>query len=163
MKIKKFFSDFATFLKRGNAFDLAVGIVIGGAFQKIVSSLVNDIIMPLISMIGGVNVSDAKWVMKPAVYNGDQLVSDAITLNYGSFIQTVIDFLIIAFAIFIAIKVAAKLSEGFKKAQKDVTSFVDKKVTDVTAKVTKKAKPVKKSEVLEKQEETQKPQNESDK
>lgn len=129
--MKKFFKEFITFLKRGNAFDLAVGVIVGGAFQKIVSSLVNDIIMPLISVIGGVNVSDAQWVLKPAIYSGDVLVRAEIALKYGSFIQTIIDFIIIAFSIFLAIKVATRLTTEFKKAQKDITKIVrnSKKIT----------------------------------
>jgi large conductance mechanosensitive channel len=92
--------EFKTFAMRGNVIDMAVGIVIGGAFGKIVSSFVADVIMPPIGLlIGGVNFSNLLITIKNAT--GD---AAAVTLNYGKFIQTVIDFLIIAFAIFIVIK-----------------------------------------------------------
>ena len=92
--------EFMSFAMRGNVIDMAVGIVIGGAFGKIVSSFVNDVLMPPIGMLmGGVDFSDLAVVLKAA--SGDVA---AVTLNYGSFIQTVVDFLIIAFAIFMVIK-----------------------------------------------------------
>lgn len=105
----KIIHEFKAFAMRGNVIDMAVGIIIGGAFGKIVSSIVNDIIMPPIGLlIGGVNFSDLKFVMKDAV--GD---IPAVTLNYGNFIQVLFDFLIIAFSIFMVIKVmnAAKKKE----------------------------------------------------
>jgi len=92
--------EFKEFAMRGNVVDLAVGVVIGGAFGKIVSSVVADVIMPPIGlMMGGVDFSDLKVVLKDAV--GEV---PAVTLNYGSFIQTCVDFLIVAFAIFMLIK-----------------------------------------------------------
>jgi large conductance mechanosensitive channel len=92
--------EFKQFAMRGNVIDLAVGVVIGGAFGKIVSSVVADVIMPPIGLLmGGVNFSNLKLVLKDAV--GD---IPAVTLNYGSFIQTCIDFLIIAMAIFMLVK-----------------------------------------------------------
>ena len=92
--------EFKDFAMRGNVVDLAVGVVIGGAFGKIVSSVVADVIMPPIGlMMGGVDFSDLKVVLKDAV--GEV---PAVTLNYGSFIQTCVDFLIVAFAIFMLIK-----------------------------------------------------------
>ena len=97
MSMMKEFRDFAM---RGNVVDMAVGIIIGGAFGKIVSSFVKDVLMPPIGMaLGGVDFGDLAVVLKEA--SGDVA---AVTMNYGSFIQTVIDFLIIAFAIFMAIK-----------------------------------------------------------
>ena len=93
-------SEFKSFAMRGNVMDMAVGIVIGGAFGKIVSSFVNDVLMPPIGMMmGGVDFNDLAVVLKEA--SGDVA---AVTLNYGSFIQTVVDFLIIAFAIFMVVK-----------------------------------------------------------
>lgn len=104
-KSKKFVKEFVAFIQRGNVIDLAVGIVVGGAFQKIVSSLVNDIIMPLLSLFGGNNLSDAKAVLREAVLAADGTVLKAeVALLWGSFIQAIIDFIIIAFAIFTAIK-----------------------------------------------------------
>ena len=107
--MKKFFEEFGKFIAKGNALDLAVGIVIGGAFNKIVSSLVKDIIMPLISLVFRTDVTQLIWVMKGTKTwdsaTGTYLFSEnAVILYYGSFIQTIIDFLIIALAIFVAIK-----------------------------------------------------------
>ncbi len=85
---------------RGNVVDMAVGIIIGGAFGKIVSSVVADIIMPPVGLlIGGVNFSDLKITLKEAVVEGGAEVTPAVTLNYGNFIQTTLDFIIIALAI----------------------------------------------------------------
>ena len=93
-------SEFKSFAMRGNVVDMAVGIVIGGAFGKIVSSFVNDVLMPPIGILmGGVDFGDLAVTLQEA--SGDVA---AVTLNYGSFIQTVIDFLIIAFAIFMVVK-----------------------------------------------------------
>jgi large conductance mechanosensitive channel len=96
--------EFKSFAMRGNVIDLAVAVIIGGAFGKIVASFVADIIMPPIGLlIGGVNFTDLKWEMKAAeVFDGVEKA--AVTLNYGNFLQVTFDFLIIAFAIFMAIK-----------------------------------------------------------
>lgn len=92
--------EFKTFALRGNVIDMAVGIIIGAAFGKIVTSLVSEVILPPLGLlIGGVTFTDLKWVMKEAV-NG----SPEVTLNYGNFLQVIFDFLIIAFAIFMFIK-----------------------------------------------------------
>ncbi|MFA5649137.1 MAG: large-conductance mechanosensitive channel protein MscL [Bacteroidales bacterium] len=94
------FKEFKTFAMKGNVVDMAVGIIIGAAFGKIVSSIVNDIIMPPIGMlIGGVDFKDLAVVLQKATET-----APAVTLNYGSFIQVVFDFLIVAFAIFMLIK-----------------------------------------------------------
>lgn len=93
-------SEFKEFAIKGNVVDMAVGIIIGGAFGKIVTSVVNDVIMPPIGLLlGGVNFTDLVLTMKEA---GDQTA--AVTLNYGKFIQTVIDFLIVALAMFLLVK-----------------------------------------------------------
>ncbi len=100
-----FLKEFREFAMRGNVVDMAVGVIIGGAFGKIVSSLVADIAMPIIGLlVGGVDFKDLKIILRGPV--GD---IPAVTLNYGMFIQTVFDFVIIAFAIFIAIKAMNKL------------------------------------------------------
>ncbi len=102
MALKK---ELKEFLLRGNVIDMAVGIVIGGAFGKIVTSFVNDILMPPISTLLGDNkVSEMKYIFKDAVISGEEVISPAITLNYGNFIQVVIDFLIIGISIFFVIK-----------------------------------------------------------
>lgn len=105
-------SEFRDFAMRGNVVDMAVGIVIGGAFGKIVSSFVNDVLMPPIGMaLGGVDFSDLAMTLKEA--SGDIA---AVTLNYGAFIQTVIDFIIIAFAIFMVIKAMNNLKKKEEEA-----------------------------------------------
>lgn len=100
------FKEFKTFINQGNVVDLAVGVVIGAAFGKIVSSFVDDIISPLIGlMIGETNFGSLKYVMKEAVMGADgKEVSAAVTLNYGSFMEAIIDFLIVAAAIFMVVK-----------------------------------------------------------
>ena len=100
-----FISEFKEFAVKGNVVDMAVGVVIGGAFGKIVTSLVGDVIMPIVGVItGGANFSDLKVILKEAV--GE---TPAVSINYGAFIQNIIDFTIIAFCIFVAIKAINKL------------------------------------------------------
>lgn len=100
-----FISDFKAFAMRGNVIDLAVGVVIGGAFGTIVNSLVGDIIMPPIGLLlGGVDFSDLTITLKKAV--GDQ---PAVVISYGKFIQTLVNFLVIAFSIFLFIRMINKL------------------------------------------------------
>ena len=98
------------FMLRGNVIDMAVGIVIGGAFGKIVTSFVNDILMPPISMLlGNTKFTEMKVVFKEAVMSGEEVIDPAITWNYGNFIQVLIDFLIIGVSIFFVIKGINKL------------------------------------------------------
>jgi large conductance mechanosensitive channel len=105
-------SEFKSFAMRGNVIDMAVGIVIGGAFGKIVSSFVNDVLMPPIGiLVGGMDFKDLAIVLKEA--SGDVA---AVTLNYGSFIQTVLDFIIIAFAIFMVVKAMNNLKKKEEEA-----------------------------------------------
>lgn len=102
-----FFAEFKKFIARGNVMDMAVGVIIGGAFGKISTSLVNDIIMPAVSMlVGGINFSDWKIVLKQAVLDVDGVteLSPAVCINYGTFLSTILDFLIIAFAVFCLIR-----------------------------------------------------------
>jgi large conductance mechanosensitive channel len=109
--MKKFFQDFKEFAVKGNVVDLAVAVIIGGAFGKIVSSLVADIVMPPIGVLmGGVNFTDIKIVLKEAVTIGDVL-RPAITLNIGNFLQNILDFLIIALTVFVAIKVMSRVKK----------------------------------------------------
>lgn len=113
-----FLHEFKQFAMRGNVIDMAVGIIIGGAFGKIVSSVVSDLIMPPIGLlIGGVNFTDLKITLKHAVMEGDKVISPAVTINYGNFMQTTLDFIIIAFAIFLLIKGVNALSRK-KEEQK---------------------------------------------
>lgn len=114
--MKKFFQDFQEFIKKGNIIDLAIGIIIGGAFNVIVRSLVNDIIMPLIGLLGGVNIADAKLVLVPAVINtANEIITPAVELRYGAFIQSIIDFLIVSLAIFLTLRVIIALQKRIRK------------------------------------------------
>lgn len=106
-----FIKEFREFAMRGNVVDMAVGVIIGGAFGKIVSSLVSDVFMPVLGILtGGIDFKDMKFVLAQA--QGDV---PAVTLNYGVFIQNVIDFIIIAFAIFMMIKALNKVSKPEEK------------------------------------------------
>ena len=104
--MKKFFEEFKAFAMRGNVVDMAVGVVIGGAFGKITTSIVNDIIMPLVSMLtGGINFSEWKWVLKEAVLDADGVEKAAeVAVKYGNTIAIILDFIIIAFAVFCMVK-----------------------------------------------------------
>ncbi len=104
-------SEFKAFAMRGNVIDLAVGVVIGAAFGKIVTSLVNDIIMPPIGMLtGGVDFANLRWVLKPADNTNPAHRIPAVAVQYGAFINTLIQFIIIAFAIFLLVKAINRLS-----------------------------------------------------
>ena len=107
-----FFKEFKEFAMKGNVMDMAIGVVIGGAFGKIVTSLVSDIIMPLIGAVtGGLNFTEWKWVVREAVMDGETVVKPALTLTWGNFIQVVFDFIIIAFCIFLVVKGMNKLKK----------------------------------------------------
>lgn len=106
-KTKGFVAEFKEFISRGNVLDMAVGVIIGGAFGKISTSLVNDVIMPAISMLtGGIDFSSWKVVLKAAVAGADGVLDPAteVAIRYGTFLATILDFLIIAFAVFCLIK-----------------------------------------------------------
>lgn len=106
IKVKKFAEEFKKFISKGNVLDLAVGVIIGGAFSKIITSIVDDIIMPLIGIIiGGINFKDATITVGNAV------------VKYGNFLQNVIDFLIVAFCIFVFVKLINKLTNKEEKAK----------------------------------------------
>jgi len=156
--MKKFWAEFKAFIAKGNVIDLAVAVIIGGAFNKIVSSLVNDIIMPLVSLaVGGADVTDWKWVIREAEFDatGKQLVAET-ALRYGVFIQYIIDFLIIALTVFLIVKLfkfskskADKLKEAsiakieelknknkkeeqiVEEAKEEVAEVVEEKVAEV--------------------------------
>ena len=114
----KFLSDFKEFAMKGNVIDLAVGVIIGGAFGKIVSSLVDDIIMPVISLaLGGDGYKNMKYVItkgQEATANADAV--EEVAINYGIFIQNIVDFFIIALSIFVALRVIMK----FKKKEEAI-------------------------------------------
>ncbi|HBN47493.1 MAG TPA: large conductance mechanosensitive channel protein MscL [Prevotella sp.] len=112
----KFINEFKEFAVKGNAVDMAVGVIIGGAFGKIVSSIVDDLIMPPIGwLIGGVNFTDLK-VTLPAEKIADGIEMQAATINYGNFLQNMLDFVIIAFCVFLLVKAINKLAHS-KKAE----------------------------------------------
>jgi large conductance mechanosensitive channel len=102
----KMLDEFKQFAMRGNVLDMAVGIIIGGAFGKIVSSIVSDVIMPPVGLlVGGVNFTDLKITIKQQILDAaGTVIAPAVTINYGNFIQVTFDFIIIAFAIFMLIK-----------------------------------------------------------
>ena len=105
--MKNFVQEFKTFALRGNVIDLAIGIIIGGAFGKIISSLVNDVIMPPIGMLlGGVNFADLFWALDGGTYASLTAAKDAgaPVMAYGAFISTIIDFIILAFVIFLLVR-----------------------------------------------------------
>ncbi len=115
-----FLQEFKAFALKGNVVDMAVGVIIGGAFGKIVTSLVNDVLMPPIGvLLGGKNFSDLGVVLKAAVLNPEtgEVVDPEVLWKYGAFLQTCIDFLIIALSIFVMIKAVNKLSNLRKKEE----------------------------------------------
>jgi len=104
--------EFKEFAMRGNVMDMAVGIIIGGAFGKIISSFVADVLMPPIGvLLGGTDFTGLKIILKDKVMEADKVISEAVTINYGNFIQVTIDFLIIAFAIFMMIKMMNSMNK----------------------------------------------------
>ena len=106
--------EFKEFISKGNVMDMAVGLVTGSAFTAIVTSLVNDVIMPLMGLlVGGFNFTGLKITLKPAAEG-----AEAVTLNYGSFIQAVINFLIVAFVIFLVVKAMNKMRAAAEKLVK---------------------------------------------
>ena len=119
--MKKFIEDFKKFALKGNVIDMAVGVVVGGAFGKIVTSLVNDVIMPIFSLLTkSVKFTDLKLVMRPAELNeaGEVITAEAAIL-YGSFLQNIIDFLLIALSIFVFIRLVTKLGEKLRKKEEE--------------------------------------------
>ncbi|NQW29951.1 MAG: large-conductance mechanosensitive channel protein MscL [Ignavibacteria bacterium] len=111
--------EFKAFAMRGSVVDLAVGVAIGGAFGKIVTSFVNDVLMPPLGiLLGGANFRNIAWTLKEAVMEGEKVLNPAVTINIGMFAQAVIDFLIIAAAIFMVVKVMNSL----KKKEQDAPS-----------------------------------------
>ena len=116
----KFIEDFKAFALKGNVIDMAVGVIVGGAFGKIVTSLVNDILMPVISVItGGDGYKNLKYVITPAkaaAAEGEAAVEE-VAINYGLFIQNIVDFFIIALCIFVALRYTVKFMKKEEKAE----------------------------------------------
>lgn len=123
----KIIDEFKEFAFKGNVVDMAVGVIIGGAFGKIVSSVVADLIMPLFAAMGGLNTSDLKIVLKEgipakldAAGNEVEAAIEAVTWNYGAFLQNVIDFFVIAICIFLMVKAINKAQSKMKKEEAPV-------------------------------------------
>ena len=125
----KFLSDFKDFAMRGNVVDMAVGVIIGGAFCKNISSVVDDIIMPVVGLAtGGMDFKDLKLTLKDPVRDAAGAVTqEAVTWNYGMFIQNVVDFLIVAFCIFMAIRVM----QQFRKKEAEKPAEPEKPSADI--------------------------------
>ncbi len=121
--MKKFFSEFKTFIMRGNVLDMAVGVIVGGAFGKITTSLVNDLLMPLISWLCGTrDMSVLNLVVRPAEIVDGEVVREAITIGFGSFVGTLIDFILIALVVFLIIKAVNKAHEMFEKKEEEAAA-----------------------------------------
>lgn len=121
--MKKFFNEFKEFAMRGNVLDMAVGVVIGGAFGKITTSLVNDVIMPLVSMlIGGIDFTTWKWILKAAQgTEGEAGYVAEVAVNFGNLISVILDFIIIAFCIFLMLKGINKMHKKEEEAPEEET------------------------------------------
>jgi large conductance mechanosensitive channel len=118
--MKNYIREFKEFAVKGNVVDLAVAVIIGGAFGKIVSSLVVDVVMPLIGVIiGGVNFTNWKWILKgPVLDAAGTTLKPAVTSNIGVFLQNIFDFIIIALAIFLMVKIIGRLKRQLVKEEK---------------------------------------------
>lgn len=131
MKKKKrtsFFKDFVDFINKGNIVDMAIGIIVGNAFTKIVNSLVNDVIMPVFSNIIKIDITTAKAVLREEIVNETgEITQTGIYLSYGVFIQNIINFLIIALAIFFAIKVVTSIKNTYTRYQIKYVKMLKKK------------------------------------
>lgn len=111
--MKKFFKEFKDFAIKGNVIDMAVGLTLGTAFNGIVNSLVNDVIMPFVASItANNNIADLKWVLK-------ETSEGIISINYGQFIQVIINFVIIAFSMYVVVKAINKIKEKYHKEEKE--------------------------------------------
>ena len=118
--MKKFLNEFREFAMRGNVLDMAIGVIIGSAFGKITTSLVNDVFMPLVGLlIGGVDLGQLNLTLKAAVMDGDTVVKEPVTLGLGTFLSTVIDFILVAFVIFLMVKAINQFHKPTKKKEEE--------------------------------------------
>lgn len=136
--MKKFLDEFREFAMKGNVLDLAVGVIIGGAFGKIVTSLVTDVIMPPLGIVlGGMDFTQLSVTLKPASYAANGQPTAPVMLNYGNFVQNVVDFLIIALVIFLMVKGANTLRKKKEDEKKDAKakspelSYEEKMLTEI--------------------------------
>ena len=120
-KGNSFISEFKTFITRGNVLDMAIGVVIGGAFGKITTSLVNDLLMPFIGWVcGSRDMTALNLIVRPAEYGVDgEIIKEAITLGFGTFVGTIVDFLLIALVVFMIVKTANKAHELSEKKEEE--------------------------------------------
>lgn len=115
-----FISEFREFAVKGNVVDMAVGIIIGAAFNKIVNSLVNDVIMPPIGMmLGGAEFSDLAWILKEGTVDESGKMAGEVAIRYGAFVNTVIEFLIIGLTVFVVVKIMNRVLRRREKAEKE--------------------------------------------
>ncbi len=113
----KFLTEFKEFAMKGNVVDMAVGVIIGGAFGKIVSSLVNDVVMPLVGIAtGGLDFKEHKLILKEAVMNGEEIITPEVAMTWGVFVQNIVDFLIVAFCIFMAVRFMNRFKKKVEEA-----------------------------------------------
>lgn len=137
--MRKFFNEFKAFIAKGNVFDMAVGLIIATAFNKIVTSMVNDIIMPLVTWATGANsLADLSVVLKKTIEEDGSIVE--LTWNYGNFLQTVIDFLIIAFSVFLMVKIVTASRKKLKELEAGVINLTKKDVKEDWKKARKLSK-----------------------
>ena len=130
-KGNSFISEFKTFIMRGNVLDMAIGVVIGGAFGKITTSLVNDLLMPFIGWVCGTrDMTALNVVVRPAEIGAEgEILKEAITLGFGTFVGTIIDFLLIAFVVFMIVKLSNKMHEKKKEEEEKPAAEEEKKPT----------------------------------
>lgn len=115
-RVKNFYNDFKKFITKGNVVDLAVAVIIGAAFGKIVTSLVNDIIMPLLTAaLGAHSLTDLVWTLRDAVVVDGVVTKEALTINWGSFLQNIVDFLLISLIIFVMIRLMTSAKKAAEK------------------------------------------------
>ena len=121
--MKKFLNEFREFAMRGNVLDMAIGVIIGSAFGKITTSLVNDVFMPLVGLlIGGVDLGQLNLTLKAAVMDGDTVVKEPVTLGLGTVLSTVIDFILVAFVIFLLVKAINQFHKLTQKKKEEATA-----------------------------------------
>lgn len=118
MKKNNFIKDFKQFINKGNIFDMATGIIVGAAFTAVVNSLVNDLLMPLISSAINFDLTAGKWILVPEVVDETgKILKNEISVKYGNFLQMLLNFLLVAFSIFVAIQIVKKIKDGYIRHQ----------------------------------------------
>lgn len=154
--MKKFWSDFQKFINRGNVVDMAVGVAVASAFTAIVTAFTNGFISPLLALLSGEsNLEDMKWVIREEILEGETVVQAEVSILWGSFIQTVINFLIIAFTLFVVMRIASAISAHAKKISTDVKNLLtdeDEKAAIAAAEAEAAANEAAKKEALAKAE-----------